>query len=192
MINVKISLPGEKTNSTFENFIDPNSKILKKIKFHINSDIEEADFWFVFEDLYKQQEKCFIDRKNIFYLNTETSFPNSYFLSTYMKEYLNQFHRQYGCYETFSTSYKNTPPFLPWMINYKSGSSIFSKVGKNKLFYDVIYNPSETYFLNKGKKLGNKYENGKQMFVYQALAAFRLWHGIEPTINNETMKLLNR
>tara|TARA_A100001011_G_scaffold384177_1_gene456447 strand:- start:189 stop:1214 length:1026 start_codon:yes stop_codon:yes gene_type:complete len=131
MINVKISLPGEKTNSTFENFIDPNSKILKKIKFHINSDIEEADFWFVFEDLYKQQEKCFIDKKNVFYLNTETSFPNSYFLSTYMKEYLNQFHRQYGCYETFLNSYKNTPPFLPWMINYKSGSSIFSKVGKN-------------------------------------------------------------
>ncbi|MDC0046660.1 shikimate dehydrogenase [Candidatus Pelagibacter sp.] len=67
-----------------------------------------------------------------------------------------------------------------------------TKIGKNKLFYDVIYNPSETSFLTIGKKLGNKYENGKLMFVYQAFSAFKLWHGIEPTINNETMKLLNR
>ena len=68
----------------------------------------------------------------------------------------------------------------------------FTKVGKNKLFYDVIYNPSETNFLSSGKKLGNKYENGKLMFIYQAFSAFKLWHGIEPSINNETIKLLDR
>ena len=67
----------------------------------------------------------------------------------------------------------------------------FTNVGKNKLFYDVIYNPSETNFLNLGKKLGNKYENGKLMFIYQAFSAFKLWHGIEPSINDETMKLLD-
>ena len=68
----------------------------------------------------------------------------------------------------------------------------FTKVGKNKLFYDVIYNPSETNFLSSGKKLGNKYENGKLMFIYQAFSAFKLWHGINPSINNETIKLLDR
>ena len=67
----------------------------------------------------------------------------------------------------------------------------FSKIGKNKLFYDVIYNPSKTDFLNTGKKLGNKYENGKLMFIYQALSAFKLWHGIEPEVNSETLKLLD-
>ena len=67
----------------------------------------------------------------------------------------------------------------------------FTNIGKNKLFYDVIYNPSETYFLNTGKKLGNRYENGKLMFVYQAFSAFKLWHSIEPTVNNETMRLLD-
>ncbi len=66
----------------------------------------------------------------------------------------------------------------------------FSKVGKNKLFYDVIYNPSETNFLKKGKQLGNITENGQTMFIYQALAAFKLWHGIEPEVNFETLKLL--
>ena len=67
----------------------------------------------------------------------------------------------------------------------------FTNVGKNKLFYDLIYNPGETLFLNTGKKLGNKYENGKLMFVYQAFLAFKLWHGIEPIINSETMRLLD-
>ncbi len=66
----------------------------------------------------------------------------------------------------------------------------FSDIGKNKLFYDVIYNPSETNFLREGKKLGNLSVNGKLMFIYQALEAFKLWHGLEPKINYETIKLL--
>ena len=40
-------------------------------------------------------------------------------------------------------------------------------------------------------KLGNKTENGKLMFVYQAFEAFKLWHGIEPQINNEVLEILN-
>ncbi len=67
----------------------------------------------------------------------------------------------------------------------------FSMVGNGKLFFDVIYNPKETNFLKEGKKLGNQAENGKLMFVYQALEAFKLWHGIEPEIDNETLKLLD-
>jgi len=67
----------------------------------------------------------------------------------------------------------------------------FSKVGKDKLFYDVVYNPTETNFLKTGKNLGNKYENGKLMFIYQAFSAFKLWHGVEPKINNQTIKLLD-
>ena len=68
----------------------------------------------------------------------------------------------------------------------------FTNIGKNKLFYDLIYNPSETQFLNIGKKLGNKYENGKLMFVYQAFSAFKLWHSVEPIINNETIRLFDQ
>lgn len=66
----------------------------------------------------------------------------------------------------------------------------FSKFTNNKLFYDVIYNPEETNFLKEGKKLGNRTENGKLMFIYQALEAFKLWHGIEPEVNFETLKIL--
>ena len=66
-----------------------------------------------------------------------------------------------------------------------------SKVGSNKLFYDVIYNPAETNFLKQGKKLNNQTENGKLMFIYQAFESFKLWHKIEPIINNDTQKILN-
>ena len=66
----------------------------------------------------------------------------------------------------------------------------FSKSINNKLFYDVIYNPAETNFLKEAKKLGNKTENGKLMFVYQAYEAFKLWHGIDPSINKETLEIL--
>ncbi len=66
-----------------------------------------------------------------------------------------------------------------------------SKIGKNKFFYDVIYKPNETNFLKSGKKLGNETENGKLMFIYQALAAFKVWHGIQPEINSEVIKILD-
>ena len=67
----------------------------------------------------------------------------------------------------------------------------FLSSGNDRLFYDVIYNPHETNFLKTGKQLGYKTENGKTMFVYQALEAFKLWHKIEPKVNTETFKLLD-
>ena len=67
----------------------------------------------------------------------------------------------------------------------------FSSLRNDKLFYDVIYNPRETHFLKMGKELGHMTENGKTMFVYQALEAFKLWHKIEPKVNKETFKLLD-
>ena len=76
-------------------------------------------------------------------------------------------------------------------INKESINLDFSLSGKNKLFYDVIYNPQETNFLRIGKKLGNKTEIGKLMFIYQAFEAFKLWHGIEPSINSDTLKILS-
>ena len=56
----------------------------------------------------------------------------------------------------------------------------FSSTTKNKFFYDVIYNPQETNFLKVGKELGNRTLNGKLMFIYQALSAFNIWHGLNP------------
>jgi shikimate dehydrogenase len=66
----------------------------------------------------------------------------------------------------------------------------YADIGSNKLFYDIIYN-QETNFLLKAKQFGNKTENGKMMFIYQAHQAFTIWHKVMPKIDNETIKLLN-
>jgi shikimate 5-dehydrogenase len=50
---------------------------------------------------------------------------------------------------------------------------------------------SETNFLKMGKKLGNKIENGKSMFIYQALLLLICGMGLTPSLNNETLKLLD-
>jgi shikimate dehydrogenase len=67
----------------------------------------------------------------------------------------------------------------------------FSLVSGDKFFYDVIYNPSETNFLKTGKDLGHKTLNGKLMFIYQALSAFNIWHGIKPNVNENVIRLLD-
>ena len=67
----------------------------------------------------------------------------------------------------------------------------YDQIGLNKLFYDVIYNPTQTNFLLKAKQKGNKTENGKMMFIYQAHQAFAIWHKILVDIDDETIKLLD-
>ena len=67
----------------------------------------------------------------------------------------------------------------------------FSRFGNNKLFYDIIYNPQETNFLKIGKKLGNIVENGKTMFIFQASAAFKIWHGVQPEVDDKVINLLS-
>ena len=67
----------------------------------------------------------------------------------------------------------------------------YSKIGPNKLFYDVVYNPRETNFLKKAKQYKNNISNGKLMFVYQAHQAFTIWHKIMPKIDDEVINLLD-
>ena len=68
----------------------------------------------------------------------------------------------------------------------------FSSISKNKIFYDIIYNPRETNFLKTGKNLGNLTLNGKLMFIYQALSAFNIWHGLKPAIDENVIKILDK
>ena len=67
----------------------------------------------------------------------------------------------------------------------------YQQISKDKFFYDVIYNPSETNFLKNAKKYGGITKNGKMMFIYQAQKAFFIWHKVVPEIDNETINLLD-
>ena len=66
----------------------------------------------------------------------------------------------------------------------------FNKIKKNKLFYDVIYDPHKTEFSDAGNKPGNTLQNGLQMFLFQAQKAFNIWHNIQPEIDNKLIKFL--
>ncbi len=65
------------------------------------------------------------------------------------------------------------------------------KKDKNKLFYDLIYNPKETNFLKEARLRGNKTMNGQMMFLNQAKYAFKLWTNITPDIDDNVIKLLD-
>lgn len=43
------------------------------------------------------------------------------------------------------------------------------------LLYDLVYNPSETLFLKKGRQQGATVKNGAEMLELQALAAWEIW-----------------
>ena len=75
-------------------------------------------------------------------------------------------------------------------LNDESFNLDLNKKGNNKFFYDVIYNPSETRFLKSAKLSGNKTENGKMMFIYQAHQSFALWNKVLPKINKEIIEIL--
>ena len=66
----------------------------------------------------------------------------------------------------------------------------FAQKGNNKLFYDVIYEPFKTEFSENGTKTGNNFVNGLNMFLYQAQKAFKIWHNIEPEINDEVIEFI--
>ena len=63
---------------------------------------------------------------------------------------------------------------------------------KDKIFYDVIYNPKETQFLKKAKKNGNRIENGMYMFIYQANQSFSIWNNVIPKIDDKIINLLSK
>ena len=66
-----------------------------------------------------------------------------------------------------------------------------NKLNEPKIFYDLIYNPPITNFLDKAKKCGHKIINGKMMLLFQAQKAFEIWHGFLPKIDNNLLDYLN-
>lgn len=49
-------------------------------------------------------------------------------------------------------------------------------LSKEHLLYDLIYNPAETLFLQKGKERGAAIKNGYEMLLLQAEASWEIWN----------------
>ena len=49
-------------------------------------------------------------------------------------------------------------------------------LSENHLLFDLIYNPSETEFLKRGRKQGAAICNGLEMLFFQAEKAWEIWN----------------
>jgi len=52
----------------------------------------------------------------------------------------------------------------------------YESITNQHLLYDLVYNPTETLFLKKGKKNGATTTNGEQMLVLQAKKSWEIWN----------------
>ena len=48
-------------------------------------------------------------------------------------------------------------------------------ITQDNLLFDLVYNPTETEFLKRGKEKGAKIKNGLEMLVLQAEESWRIW-----------------
>jgi len=60
---------------------------------------------------------------------------------------------------------ENELPFLP-----------YEYIGKSHYFFDLVYKPANTLFLQQGEKKGATIKNGFEMLVLQAEESWRIWN----------------
>lgn len=52
----------------------------------------------------------------------------------------------------------------------------YTRLQPDMLLFDCIYNPEQTLFLRKGKQYGCRTQNGMEMLLGQARAAWKIWN----------------
>ena len=58
-------------------------------------------------------------------------------------------------------------------------------------FFTMLFITQRKQFFKRAKLFGNRAENGKMMFIYQAHQSFTIWHKLMPEINEEVINLLD-
>ena len=53
----------------------------------------------------------------------------------------------------------------------------YSSLDESNILFDLVYNPAETVFMQKGSEKGATVFNGLEMLHLQALAAWNIWNG---------------
>ncbi len=69
----------------------------------------------------------------------------------------------------------NTTPLGMFPKTDEAPAIPFQFLTSKHLLYDLIYNPEETLFLQKGKERGAKVKNGQEMLILQAEKSWDVW-----------------
>ena len=78
----------------------------------------------------------------------------------------------------------NTTPLGMFPDTASAADIPYAGIGSRHLLYDLIYNPEETTFLQRGRAQGAATKNGSEMLRLQAERSWDLWTGkvFEPTV----------
>lgn len=74
----------------------------------------------------------------------------------------------------------NTSPVGMYPNVNESPALDYTSIGTAHHLYDLIYNPAETMFLQKGKQHGATIQNGLEMLHLQAEASWEIWNSEKP------------
>ncbi|MDP3441239.1 MAG: shikimate dehydrogenase [Ignavibacteria bacterium] len=70
----------------------------------------------------------------------------------------------------------NTTPLGMYPNISEAPDIMYDTINMNHILIDLIYNPEETLFLQRGKQYGAKTVNGMQMLMSQAEASWKIWN----------------
>ena len=128
MLNIKVSIPGFSEKINISQFVGNNKNIGFGCEFHVNDPaLQEADYWFVFDDLQCQEERVCISKENIYLLSAELVHEKGYYDKPSLQPFLDQFEAIFTCHDIYRKNTNYGLAFFPWMINSNHGPSIFAQ-----------------------------------------------------------------
>jgi hypothetical protein len=127
MLRVKLSIRGAGRVADISQFVGPFGNSIGRCEFFVNDDVQEADVWFVSEDVEDWDTTCRVPPSCVAFVSSETSWgPGEYADGTPRGAFIQQFPNVFSCHDIYQTGVVNVPPFLPWMINANHGDSMFA------------------------------------------------------------------
>jgi Glycosyltransferase family 10 (fucosyltransferase) C-term len=147
---LKLSIPGAPLELSLDPFKDLNNDLFNNWEIFVNDlSIQEADCWFVIEDVSEIDNICEVSPENIVFLAAETAQPVSHIEeSSYMKTFLAQFGKVFTFHQYSDARLVSSIPFLPWMINSNHGESIWAEHERNVDFFLNLQSPEKTKLIS--------------------------------------------
>lgn len=114
---IKLSFPNHEHQSDLSQFTGNASGEFAGCSFRLNDNCDQADAWFIFEDVVASDSVCEVPEGQIFFLSAETGWSHDKFLRPSSLPFFRQFGGVFSCYAIAGGLGTFAPPFLPWMIN---------------------------------------------------------------------------
>jgi hypothetical protein len=123
VITIKLSVQGASRDLDLSQFLGNADNLFEDCRFHVNSEISEADHWFVIDG--QRPDDSFCLASTVTFLSAEHIWGSGHFSeSAAHRAYLDQFDGIYTSQDLYWEKATFAPPFLPWMINANHGPGV--------------------------------------------------------------------